>query len=758
MTVSSSTSGAVRERTADDRVDHVIGLSVPRAGRVAVGPDPPAAALAALEPLEARVEVRLGIEQELRRRHDLLAFLQSLDDRHAVAALRPGDDLARGETARRRARRRRGRAHRRGSARCAECCSTSAPRLADEVDVREHVGLDAGRRLVERDARAQRARLHVEFGVDVVDRARARSRPAATGSAPRPACRARASRPATSGTSAMTHRLPSSVIVIAIMSGLSIAPSRASSSVTTPAIGAWNGTRPAARPDFASREAVPASSPSARRRSREASIRSWLPILQRVEVLLLRALEHRRIEREEQLPLAARSPPSRAPKGLRPSLPRAGAPAARGARRTRHSRRLAPRCARLPRTTGSVRTPRLLTRPARCGLHRCLADGPCPSAGRRRRSDAARLRRRLPARHSTERHAADRAVARLVAHDLRVHRTAVLRVRVLECVLGRRVVGGAAHGFARLLLRAGAEHDRQQQRCRPAGPGSGSSFFTCEVIDFVLRQRAIGGEAQVLDAGFGGDATRHHDFVDHRAVGAPGEQRRLDRLVGELAATRPRRNARVRPCACAAFQASTSIACISRRWSSCRSCSPRSSSRAAATSRSWRLSREERQAHRDHRAQHVGARSTCRSDLHVPGGSRSSRRASSPACAFRFATSTAVSRRVDAALVVELRRVLRRAAPRASRAAAARRAQANPRRPRARGARRRRARTRAASGTSPRRGRGRAAARAASRPRARPAARRAACPRPRRSAPAPTAASVRPRSSASASTSRAAPT
>ena len=81
-----------------------------------------------------------------------------------------------------------------------------------------------------------------------------------------------------SGTSAITHRLPVPVMVIATIAGVIIEPSFSSSSVTTPEIGAKYGTRPDARPAFEMRPAVPASSPSAPRRCLEASIRSRLPI------------------------------------------------------------------------------------------------------------------------------------------------------------------------------------------------------------------------------------------------------------------------------------------------------------------------------------------------------------------------------------------------------------------------------------------------------------------------------------------------
>ncbi len=182
-----------------------------------------------------------------------------------------------------------------------------------------------------------------------------------------------------SGTSAMTQRLPSPVMVIATISGVTIAPSCSSSSVTTPEIGATYGTRPDARPALREPRRGIRIEPERAQSLVRGIDQVAIADSQRVEVLLLRALEHRRIQREQHLPgldgLAHRAHRQ----ALRPSPRPAAAPAARGARRTRRNRPCLRDAAASP-------APRL-----RCA-RRCCSRRPARSVspGRRRRRTPAR--------------------------------------------------------------------------------------------------------------------------------------------------------------------------------------------------------------------------------------------------------------------------------------------------------------------------------------------------------------------------------
>ena len=203
---------------------------------------------------------------------------------------------------------------------------------------------------------------------------------------------------------------------------------------------------------------------------------------------------------------------------------------------------------------------------------------------------------------------------------------------------------------------------------------------------------------------------------------------------------------------CAVFHASASIACISRPWSSCRSSQRLRFELRRADRTVLAVGPEQRQTHRDHRAQHVG-RDSCRRAR--PAESRSSRRASRPACAVRAPRRLPCApHRCGARSPVG--RDAPRGAPRAWRAAPARRAAQCPRAVRA-PPHRHPASTTTATGTSHRHGRDPAAVRAAWRRRDPPAARRVACLRPRRSAPWRTGAAARPSSTARRAAARAEP-
>jgi len=121
---------------------------------------------------------------------------------------------------------------------------------------------------------------------------------------------------------AITQRLPVPVMVKATISGVIIEPSFSSSSVTTPEIGAKYGTRPTR--DLPSRCGRRAGVEPERAEALPGGVdQVAIADLQRVQVFLLRAFEHRRVQREKTCPARTVSPMLRT---FRPSTQ----PSARG--------------------------------------------------------------------------------------------------------------------------------------------------------------------------------------------------------------------------------------------------------------------------------------------------------------------------------------------------------------------------------------------------------------------------------------------
>jgi len=163
-------------------------------------------------------------------------------------------------------------------------------------------------------------------------------------------------------------------------------------------------------------------------------------------------------------------------------------------------------------------------------------------------SSARQFRRRAGIRRSCglrldldESHAADRTLARLVAHDVRMHRAPIERIGVLERVLGSCFLRCSRR--RRWLFCAAAHCDHcHHEHCETgthayARAANHCSIFTFgpsyEVVDVVLGLRAVRDQTQVLEPGIERDPTGVDHLVNHDPIGAKGEQGRLDGLLGQ---------------------------------------------------------------------------------------------------------------------------------------------------------------------------------------------------------------------------------